>query len=94
MRTQRWDTHEETGPWLPLASAPSFDYLGGYEIGYRLQAPGFQRVALTITGVPDGSPTQPSNATPYCVGRRTGLRSATSSPPGPSSSSRAAARTP
>jgi hypothetical protein len=69
VRTQTWDTHEETGPWLPLASAPSLDYLGGYEIGYRLQASGFQRVALTITGVPDGAPTQPANATPYCVGR-------------------------
>ena len=69
VRTQTWDTHEETGPWLPLASAPAFNYLGGYEIGYRLQAAGFQRVALTITGVPDGTPTQPSNSTPYCVGR-------------------------
>ena len=69
VRTQSWDTHEETGPWLPLASAPSFNYLGGYEIGYRLQASDFQTAALTITGVPDGAPTQPSNATPYCVGR-------------------------
>ena len=69
VRTQSWDTHEETGPWLPLASVPSFGYLGGYEIGYRAQATGFQRVALTVTGVPDGSPTQPSNATPVCVGR-------------------------
>ena len=42
MRTQKWDTHEETGPWMPLASAPALNYLGGYEIGYRLQAGGFQ----------------------------------------------------
>lgn len=69
VRIQSWDTHEETGPWLPLASAPSLAYLGGYEIGYRAQAAGFQRVALTITGVPDGTPTQPANATPFCVGR-------------------------
>ena len=69
VRTQSWDTHEETGPWLSLASAPSFSYLGGYEIGYRLQASNFQTAALTITAVPDGVPTQPSNATPYCVGR-------------------------
>jgi hypothetical protein len=69
VRTQTWDTHEETGPWLPLASAPVLNYLGGYEIGYRLQVSGFQTAALTIAGVPDGTPTQPANATPYCVGR-------------------------
>ncbi len=69
VRTQRWDTHEETGQWMPLASAPSFNFLGGYEIGYRLQASGFQRVALAIAGVPDGTPTQPGNEAPYCVGQ-------------------------
>jgi hypothetical protein len=68
VRTQRWDTHEETGPWLPLASAPVFNYLGGYEIGYKLQVGGFQTAALTVAGVPDGVPTQPGND-PYCVGR-------------------------
>ena len=69
VRTQKWDTHEETGAWIPLASAPALNYLGGYEIGYKLEAGGFQTAALTIAGVPDGSPTQPSNASPYCVGR-------------------------
>jgi hypothetical protein len=69
VRQQRWDTHEETGPWLPLASAPVLGYLGGYEVGYRLQAAGFQRVALPGVGVPDGAPTQPGAGTPYCVGR-------------------------
>jgi hypothetical protein len=73
VRMQRWDTHDETGPWVPLAGAPAIEYLGGYEIGYRLQASGetanFQRVALTVAGVPDGAPTQPYNAEPYCVGR-------------------------
>ena len=69
VRTQKWDTHEETGPWMPLASAPVLNYLGGYEIGYRLQAGGFQTAALTVAAVPDGQPTQPSNASPYCVGR-------------------------
>jgi hypothetical protein len=44
-------------------------YVAGYEIGYRLQAAGFQRVALTVAGVPDGAPSQPYNATPFCVGR-------------------------
>ena len=67
VREQRWDTHEETGPWLPLASAPSFNYLGGYEIGYRRTSTNFERVALTIAGVPDGTPTQPSNDEPFCV---------------------------
>lgn len=73
VRQQMWDTHEDTGPWLPLASAPAFDFLGGYEIGYRLQDSGaanqFQRVALSVVAVPDGQPTQPYNAAPYCVGR-------------------------
>jgi hypothetical protein len=66
VRIQRWDTHEETGPWLPLASAPAINYLGGYEVGYRRQSP-TERVALTIVGVPDGTPTQPSNDEPFCV---------------------------
>ena len=70
VRQQRWDTHEETGPWLPLASAPAVNFLGGYEIGYRLQESPDQyerqNVALQVTGVPDGAPTQPSNASPYC----------------------------
>ena len=70
VRQQRWDTHEETGPWLPLASAPAVNFLGGYEIGYRLQESPDQyerqNVALQVTGVPDGAPTQPLNASPYC----------------------------
>jgi len=70
VRTQQWDTHDETGPWIPLASAPALNYLGGYEIGYRLQESPAQyerqNVALQVTGVPDGTPTQPSNASPYC----------------------------
>jgi hypothetical protein len=73
VRLQTWDTHEAASDWIPLASAPSLDYLAGYDIGYRLQASGepheFQRVALTINGVPDGQPTQPSNPRPFCVGR-------------------------
>jgi hypothetical protein len=73
VRAQRWDTHEPAGDWLPLASAPAIGYVGGYEIGYRLQASGepnqLQRVALRIAGVPDGQPSQPYNAEPYCVTR-------------------------
>lgn len=73
VRMQRWDTHEAASDWIPLASAPALNYLGGYEIGYRLQASGqpneFQRVALTVAGVPDGVPTQPLASPPYCVGR-------------------------
>ena len=30
-----------------------------------------QRMALRVTGVPDGAPTQPSNPSPYCVTRAT-----------------------
>jgi hypothetical protein len=69
VRLQPWDTHEAVSDWIPLASAPTFGYVGGYEIGYRLQVAGFQQAALTVTGVPDGQPTQPSNAEPFCVGR-------------------------
>lgn len=73
VRMQTWDTHEAASDWIPLASAPALNYLGGYEIGYRLQASGepseLQRVALTVAGTPDGQPTQPLNASPYCVGR-------------------------
>jgi hypothetical protein len=73
VRLQRADiTHEQASDWIPLASAPQLNYLGGYQIGYRLQDSGvannFQRAALTVTGVPDGQATQPHNATPYCVG--------------------------
>ena len=57
VRMQPWDTHEPVGDWIPLASAPALAYLGGYQIGYRLQASGepneLQRVALTVAGVPE-----------------------------------------
>ena len=73
VRMQRWDTHEAASDWIPLASAPALNYLGGYEIGYRLEASGepneFQRVALTVAAVLDGRPTQPLASPPYCVGR-------------------------
>jgi hypothetical protein len=73
VRLQAWDTHVPASDWIPLARAPALDYLGGYQIGYRLQdsdeANEFQRVALTIAGVPDGVATQPYNAEPFCVGR-------------------------
>jgi hypothetical protein len=62
--------------WMPLASPPVFNWIGGYQIGFRLQPSGmgsgpgnFQTVALTYTGVPDGSPSQPLTTPPYCVGR-------------------------
>jgi hypothetical protein len=70
---QPWDTHESVSGWIPLASATTVNYLGGFQIGYRLQASGepneFQRVALTVAGVPDGRPTQPFAGATYCVGR-------------------------
>jgi hypothetical protein len=73
VRLQPWATSELASDWIPLASAPAFDYIGGYQIGYRLQDSGephqFQTVALTISGVPDGTPTQPMATPPYCVGR-------------------------
>jgi hypothetical protein len=62
--------------WMPLSSPPVFNWIGGYQIGYRIQQTGvgsgpanFQTVALTYTGVPDGSPSQPLTTPPYCVGR-------------------------
>jgi hypothetical protein len=73
VRMQPWDTHEPVSDWIPLASSPVLNYLGGYQVGYRLQASGqaheFQRVAMTIARVPDGSPSQPFASPPYCVGR-------------------------
>jgi hypothetical protein len=73
VRLQPWNTHEAVSDWIPLASAPVLNYLGGYQVGYRLQASGqpneFQRAALAVAGVPDGVPTQPSASPPYCVGR-------------------------
>jgi hypothetical protein len=77
VRLQRADiTHQPASDWIPLASAPVFNYIGGYQIGYRLQASGmgsgpgnFQTAALTITGVPDGQVTQPNLVPPYCVGK-------------------------
>jgi len=72
VRMQPWSTHEPVSDWIPLATAPALNYLGGYEIGYRLQASGepneLQRVALTVA-VPDGDPTQPFASPPYCVTR-------------------------
>jgi hypothetical protein len=74
VRLQRADiTHEPASDWIPLAAAPRLDYIGGFQIGYRLQPTGvngnFQTAALSITGVPDGQPTQPGNTPPYCVGK-------------------------
>jgi hypothetical protein len=74
VRLQRADiTHEPASDWLPLAAAPQLDYLGGFQIGYRLQPTGtptnFQAAALSIEEVPDGQPTQPSNLPPYCVAK-------------------------
>jgi hypothetical protein len=64
---------EPASDWMPLTSSPVFNWLGGYEIGFRLQTSAegnnFQTVALTFTGVPDGRPTQPLLMPPYCVGR-------------------------
>ena len=74
VRLQRGDiTHEPASDWMALGSAPRLDYIGGFQVGYRLQRTGvngnFQTAALSIAGVPDGQPTQPSNTPPYCVGK-------------------------
>ena len=63
--------HTPQSDWMPLAAAPTLNWLGGYEIGYVFQDTAgqgdSQRAALQVTGVPDGQPTQPYN-TPYCTG--------------------------
>jgi hypothetical protein len=69
VRTQSWDTHEDQGPWLPLASAPAMNYLGGYQVGYKVESATLQGAALTVTGAPDGAPTQPYNDPPACVNK-------------------------
>jgi len=65
--------HQPASDWIALSTAPTFNYIGGFQIGYRLQQTGvngnFQTAALTILGVPDGQPTQPTNTPPYCVGK-------------------------
>jgi hypothetical protein len=59
--------------WMPLSSPPVLNWIGGYQIGFRLQPSSqgnnFQTIALTYTGVPDGQPTQPLTTPPYCIGR-------------------------
>jgi hypothetical protein len=30
VRMQPWDTHESVSGWIPLASAPTVNYLGGF----------------------------------------------------------------
>jgi hypothetical protein len=69
VRESPWDSHEEVSDWIPLATAPVSTFVGGDEIGYRLQVAGLQSVSMTVTGVPDGVPTQPSWASPGCVNR-------------------------
>jgi hypothetical protein len=64
--------HDSTpaSDWIPLASAPALNYLGGYQIGYKVQDSGepFNRqdLLMQVTGAPDGSPTQPDNAGATC----------------------------
>lgn len=64
---------EPASDWMPLSSPPVFNWIGGYQIGFRLQPSSegnnFQTIALTYTGVPDGSPSQPLTMPPYCIGR-------------------------
>ena len=64
---------EPASDWMPLSSPPVFNWIGGYQIGFRLQpssdGPNRQTIALTYTGVPDGSPSQPLTGEPYCIGR-------------------------
>jgi hypothetical protein len=62
--------------WMPLSSPPLLNWIGGYQIGFRLEPTGmgsgpgnFQTIAMTYTGVPDGSPSQPLTGSPYCIGR-------------------------
>jgi len=59
------------GPWLALASAPTFEYMGPVDIGMRVQpSPAVrnrQAVVWSATSVPDGQPTQPTNNPPTCV---------------------------
>jgi hypothetical protein len=73
VRPQVAQSHTAAADWVPLASAPRIDFLGGWQIGYRLQPSGEpyerQRAALTFVSVPDGQPTQPRNEPPYCVGQ-------------------------
>jgi hypothetical protein len=70
VRMQPVHDTEPASDWIPLASAPALDYLGGYQIGYKVQDSGepFNRqdLLMQVTGAPDGSPTQPDNAGATC----------------------------
>ena len=71
VRLQPWNDPEPVSDWMPLASAPALNYLGGYEIGYKVQAItgdpiNHQDLALQVVGVPDGTPTQPYYTDPIC----------------------------
>ena len=50
MRQQTWDTHEQHRAVAPARAAPAINFLGGYEIGVKLQDSGepnnLQRTAL------------------------------------------------
>jgi hypothetical protein len=65
VRLQPWNDSEPVSDWMPLATAPSLNYLGGYQIGYKRQSAA-EETQLTITGVPDGTPTQPYDDPPDC----------------------------
>jgi hypothetical protein len=67
---QPWNDPQPVSDWIPLASAPALDYLGGYQIGYKVQDSGEpvnrQDLAVQVVGVPDGTPTQPYYSDPIC----------------------------
>jgi hypothetical protein len=71
VRMQPVHDTEPASDWIPLASAPALDYLGGYQIGYKVQAVtgdslNRQDLLMQVTGAPDGTPTQPDNAGAVC----------------------------
>jgi hypothetical protein len=71
VRMQPVHETEPASDWIPLASAPALNYLGGYQIGYKVQAVtgdpvNRQDLLMQVIGAPDGSPTQPDNAGATC----------------------------
>jgi hypothetical protein len=65
--------HSGKSNWMSLTSAPTLNWLGGYELGYTIQDLGtpsqVQRVGFQVLSVPDGHVDQPPSVTPYCSGQ-------------------------
>ena len=60
---RRYRRTQPASDWIPLASAPTFNYIGGYQIGYRLQPTGVEPATSRRAGAHDPRrPRRPADA--------------------------------